>query len=164
MKYLIGLLAFAGLLESAYAACDASVRLSDDSARFIVKSAGVVRDSHTGLLWQRCPQGQIWSGSVGTCEGDALQFTWFEAMQIAASDGWRVPNKKELVSIIAYDCNSPAWHAPAFGQQPIGVFWSSTPLPYFSSGAAWAVDFADGAFTQTSATNAHAVRLVKSAD
>ncbi len=167
MKFInayLGLFAFAGLTANALAACDASVQIRSVDDRFEVKAAGVVRDSQTGLSWQRCPLGQSWSDEAASCTGEATQYTWFEAMQISTNDDWRVPNKKELVSIVAYDCSAPAWSEAAFGSQSVGVFWSATPLPYFSSPTAWAIDFADGAFTQTSASNTYAVRLVKGGD
>lgn len=160
----LGLFAFAGAAANTFAACDASVQLESVDNRFEAIAAGIVRDSKTGLNWQRCSLGQSWSDAASSCTGEATQYTWFEAMQIATNDGWRVPNKKELVSIVVYDCSAPAWSEAAFGAQNTGVFWSATPLPYFGSPTAWAIDFADGAFTQTSASNTYAVRLVKGGD
>ncbi|MFM2449292.1 MAG: hypothetical protein RIS44_1742 [Pseudomonadota bacterium] len=57
-----------------------------------------VRDSRTGLIWSRCSVGQSWSGTA--CEGIAKQFTAQEAQKISVT-GWRLPNIRELSSLIS---------------------------------------------------------------
>ena len=50
--------------------------------------------------------------------------------------GWRVPNVKELESLIDRGCANPAISGGRFPDQPAVDFWSSTP--------GWAVSFNDG--------------------
>ena len=95
---------------------------------------------------------------------DQTQYTWDQALA-AAEGGWRLPNKKELASIIEYQCRLPAINAQLFSVVDDGVsgnvYWTSTPLIYFSQPTVWAIDFADGAFINRATSEALRVRLVR---
>lgn len=117
-------------------------------ARYTVSNDGEeVSDLLTGLIWRRCAEGM--SVSDGACVGSARMFTHEASLQhaaaYAASTGkaWRLPNVKELSSIVDRARLSPAIDVAAFPGAPAGWFWSSTP----SAGSielGWYVDFADG--------------------
>jgi hypothetical protein len=70
-------------------------------------SGDEVIDHATKLVWKRCTEGQQWSGT--TCLGTTLWFTMADALAranaLAAATGqnWRVPNVKELDSIVDID-------------------------------------------------------------
>ena len=114
-------------------------------------SGGTVVDSATGLVWQRCSNGQSWTGS--SCLGTATISAWAAAVS-GAPAGWRLPNVKELESMVERRCASPAVDAVAFPSVPAASFWSSTP--------GWAVSFNDGSvLSGQSATTAMAVRYVQ---
>ncbi|MEZ5478585.1 MAG: DUF1566 domain-containing protein [Thiolinea sp.] len=117
-----------------------------------------VYDPKTDLTWQRCGVGQNWDGS--NCSGAATSMNWQQALESAGS-GWRLPNIKELASIIEQRCWSPAIDTGFFPNTPNSYYWSSSPYAYYNN-FAWALDFnygGDGA----SFKNSHRyVRLVRS--
>ena len=61
----------------------------------------IVRDSTTGLEWQRCPHGQSWTGSG--CSGTPWRGTWNDAVRITAPGGFRLPTIDELKTLAPYD-------------------------------------------------------------
>jgi len=117
-----------------------------------------VRHETTGLEWRRCPEGMSWVENSQRCDGAALEnLAWGEALQEAAdSDGWRVPNIKELRSIIERCRVDPAINEMVFPDTPPLFFWSSSPDALFADGSL-GVDF----FVDPSA--ATGLRLVRDA-
>ncbi|MGQ0711299.1 MAG: Lcl C-terminal domain-containing protein [Rhodoferax sp.] len=80
-----------------------------------------VKDARTGLVWKRCPEGKQWTGNQ--CSGTATQFGLDAWLLLADSQkAWRVPNIKELASLMT----SPE-HVDWLGADKIGSYWSSTP-------------------------------------
>lgn len=118
------------------------------AAPFVISSNGQeVTDSSSGLVWRRCPEGMVWSG--GECTGKYGTYTHETALQVASrvqsSSGvaWRLPNVKELASIIDRTKYSPAVDRAVFINIPSVWFWTSTPSMTNSS-AAFMVDFNAG--------------------
>ncbi len=97
----------------------------------------IVEDLETGLIWTRCPLGQ--SVQSGICADDVTvnnTYTWGEALDAAQAannatyegiDDWRLPNVKELQSIIAPTCKGQALNSFAFPTQQNTTLYSSTP-------------------------------------
>lgn len=102
-----------------------------------------VKDNVTGLIWQRCSLGQAWNGS--TCTGTATTHTWQDALTKAKAlgNGYRLPNIKELQSLVEPANYNPAINTNLFPNTPSSYFWSSSPSVY-SSGYAWGVYFNNG--------------------
>lgn len=101
--------------------------------RFVPSPDGAeVTDNLTGLIWQRCPVGTAWNAGSETCTGTATEFSWVEAQDYAASNrtgGWRIPNVKELFSLVDFTTPSPAIDHVAFPNTPTSPpFLSSTPF------------------------------------
>lgn len=100
--------------------------------RFIPSPDGTqVTDTLTGLVWRRCAEGMAWNKGTQTCEGAAKVFSWKEALDLAwvrRDGGWRVPNIKELFSIVSLQHSDPAIDPVAFPNTEwlIG-YASSTP-------------------------------------
>jgi len=118
----------------------------------------------TGLTWKRCAEGQIWDGT--TCAGTAGGYAWPEALQLGPASGvagfsdWRLPNLKELSSIVEQRNWSPAINTEVFPSAPLAYFWSASPYaPY--SGGAWVVVFSDGDVGASGKGSSDAVRLVR---
>ena len=114
------------------------------STEFIVVDDGsVIRHEVTGLEWQRCSIGQSWDGTM--CQGSATFHSWQEALNIAANAGgdWRLPNIKELRTIVERCRENPAINRQAFPNTPSRTFWSASPEAG-GSAFAWFVNFRDG--------------------
>ena len=99
----------------------------------IMSDPSVARHERTGLEWQRCPVGQELEGNV--CSGSAKHLTWQEALATGAAkgQGWRVPNIKELLSIVEECRVNPPLNRVIFPIEPVYAgFWSSSPYAWHS--------------------------------
>lgn len=132
------------------------------ASRFSINIAGdEVTDSKTALVWARCSVGQSWNGSACTGTGTESYLTHQAALQHAAAQtGWRLPNVKELSSLMDEGCQNPVIDSAAFPNTPSTWFWSSSPYMSFT-GVARGVDFGDGGVVNGGRGNAYAVRLVR---
>lgn len=116
---------------------------------FTQLSNGLVQDKITGLMWTRCPYGQSWDSVNSTCTGTAVQITWQDALQLSTSisDGghsdWRLPNIKELATIVEKRCVDASVNATLFPATAPENFWTSTTVVGNES-AAWAIAFYSG--------------------
>ena len=83
-------------------------REAPDSRYQLLNGDTEVKDSQTGLIWQRCSLGQTWSGT--SCTGTAATYNWVNTLQTAKNMGndWRVPNVKELDSLVEEACYDAA--------------------------------------------------------
>lgn len=135
-----------------------SVRLvragwSQVTPRYTVSTDGQeVTDNQTSLIWHRCSEGMIWNGT--TCAGTASTYTHEQALQLAAAQAsstgkaWRLPNVKELASIVDRSLSNPAIDSTAFPATPsslqqLSYYWSSSPFFGYgvTTGLAWSADF-----------------------
>jgi hypothetical protein len=147
----------------------ASIPATTPSSQFLNNGDGTVTDNRTGLTWKRCSEGQIRLDCTG---GAAVQYTWPDALarakEVNDSGGfaghadWRVPNIKELRSLVERQCVLPAINAQVFPGTPVNSFWSSSPYAGSGSGnSAWSVDFFDGGDAALLKSSAFFVRLVR---
>jgi len=128
--------------------------------RYSYSSNGAeVTDSQTGLIWQRCSAGQSWSSN--TCTGTATAYTHEAALVYAQTQtGWRLPNVKELSSIVDISRSNPAIDPVAFPATPSNGYWSASP--YAGSAAnAWVVNFGNGYVNHYGRDVNDLVRLVR---
>lgn len=116
--------------------------------RFIPSPEGTeVTDTLTGLIWQRCSAGMVWNNESQTCNGTATLFGWEDALGYAKAHregGWRLPNAKELASILDPDTASPAIDQLAFPNTPQWGFLVSTAIKFNGDINALYVDFSGG--------------------
>jgi hypothetical protein len=73
-------------------------------------------------------------------------------------DGWRLPTRIELASLVDFTTAGPAISA-SFTQAPSKRFWTSS-LAAYQPNAAWGVDFETGAVHQWSISESYTVRCV----
>ena len=128
-----------------------------------VTSSPYLHDT-TDLVWKRCAEGQTWDGT--TCAGEAVKYTWQEALQLAqeASNedllGWRLPNVKELAAIAERQCVRPAVNSTLFPETPPDDFWTSTPSSD-DPDRAWVVAFFNASHSIKEKDRYIYVRLVR---
>lgn len=138
----------------ALAACNGAINATTPSSDFIVHNNGTVTHLKTGLMWKVCSEGQqAWHNKYySDCAGNAGSYTWPQALQIprtlnssggyAGYTDWRLPNIKELESIVELQCTQPTINSVIFPRTANDFYWSSTFYGYRHYGAAWGVHFA----------------------
>ncbi len=83
-------------------------KTAPDSRYELLNDGKEVRDKKTGLIWQRCSLGQIWDGK--TCANSTTSHTWEQALKEtkALGNGYRLPNIRELNSLVERSCRDTA--------------------------------------------------------
>ncbi len=149
---------------------------------YVENDDGTVTDQNTQLVWEKKGDGggvhdrratALWSGNgVGETVWD-----WLDDVNSQAFAGhidWRIPNVKELQSIIDYQRSGPALHPVFDGNcvpgcseldcscSPIApaVFHSSTTDAALGT-SAWVVGFSDGSVATAVKTMAQSMRAVR---
>lgn len=114
-------------------ACNVNLVESAPASNFTINAAdATVIDNNTNLMWKRCVQGQTWNSILNKCEGSKLADSWKGALEAADTEtfagfsDWRLPNLKELYSIIETSCTNPALNATVFTDQNQVNTWTST--------------------------------------
>ncbi len=159
--------------------CSSSIPLTRPDSRYesvlgATPSGSEVRDKVTGLIWQRCAIGMVWSTTNSTCAPTppattAQKFKWTDALDVArttpaspAAGGrpWRLPNHAELYSLPERACYGPALNTTYFINDPAGWFWSSSPHGG-SVSMAWIVNTFNGEDYVNNKDYTFFVRLVR---
>lgn len=146
-----------------------------DRDRYVASSdASAITDLYTGLTWQRCQAGATLDnqGTAADLGDDSCTATgntglsWQAALQRSTTDttagfnDWRVPNAKELDSIVESSCLPAAIDSAIFPRLARTEYWSSTPTP--GDGAkAEAIGFVLGNTRSLNKTELADVRLVR---
>jgi hypothetical protein len=99
--------------------------------QYVEVGDGTISDLATGLIWQQADSagGMDWGEALNYCEG----------LQLAGQDDWRLPDAKELQSIVDYSLSPDSTGTPAIdpmflvsevvneaGALDYPVYWSST--------------------------------------
>ena len=121
----------------------------------------VVNDAWTGLQWRRCEEGKVWTGA--SCTGTPVTLAHEQALTWARDKaGWRLPNIRELASLVDLASASPVAVDPvAFPAATVGYVWAATPRTSFTS-SAWSVFFSYGSVDNSPRNGTSALRLVRS--
>lgn len=146
--------------------CSPNIIADAPNSRYIMNANGTVLDKKTALTWMRCALGRTWHN--GGCTGSAQDYDWRSALVAAKSTAfagkkdWRLPNQKELQSLIENRCHDPAINRTAFpnSNDTYAWYWSSSPVAGDSVGA-WLIDFSYGRDGWGNKNDGHYVRLVR---
>jgi len=151
----------------AYAGCNPKIRETTPITQFVIDAAkGTVLDKKTGLMWKQCAEGLA---GVDCATGSYAGYTWDVALRLAANSAhagyrdWRLPNLKELRSIVEEQSMDPAINVTVFPNTPHNLgeaFWSSSPVAE-SPDYTWHVGFVNGYPAGDGRNNAFGVRLVR---
>lgn len=145
--------------------CNDRVPANTPNSRFTVNADNTVTDLATGLMWQRCTIGQSGTDCSG---GRKTYMQWNIALETAENDttagysDWRLPNIKELTSIIERRCYEPAINLDIFPNTPTaGLYWSSSPFAQ-SNISVWIAYSEYGYDYEANKRDYNVVRLVRS--
>jgi hypothetical protein len=141
--------------------------------KFLDNGDGTITDLRFGLMWSICTHGQIYKAQDNNCQGDGKAInTWSLALQSQETvndentlgyNDWRLPNIKELHSIVERACRNPAIRFDLFPDSLNVVYWTNTPDDEVNPGLLGRiVDFSDGSeFFRDTSDNLY-VRHVRS--
>jgi hypothetical protein len=143
---------------------------------------GTSTDNNTGLMWEKK---SLEGTTVTNINHRDKTYTWADAVAghiaglnagaFAGYTDWRLPNVKELQSIVNYENQSPSVSAPAFNDGCVASctvlncscttavnvnYWSSS-TDAFSPASAWGVFFFDGSVSPVNKNSPRHVRAVR---
>ncbi len=169
LTLLLALLSLTGA-HAAQTCLTGTIAASTPASRFADHGDGTVTDNATGLMWKKCSEGQSYNGATRGCDGTAATYSWQQALQKATAinagggfsgqSDWRLPNVKELSSIVEHQCAYPTINQEVFPATPSVWFWSSSPVAS-NSNYAWDVSFSEGNVTAFFKHTEYGVRLVR---
>ena len=120
------------------------------AAHYTVNGDGTVTDNVTGLMWQQ--------EDDNIARMYKLAITYCENIDFSTYSDWRLPNRKELSSIIDNSQGEPVIDSAAFPNTDSSHYWSSTTA---APPLAWSVDFSNGNVSYYDKANSRYVRCVR---
>ncbi|MDR7121203.1 DUF1566 domain-containing protein [Rheinheimera soli] len=167
-KYLMLVLMMA-LPAQAAQVCFGNITTTKALSSFQLNTDGTVLDTTTKLMWSRCLVGQSWDSSSRSCTGTAQQLDWSEALldaqrsTLAGYGTWRLPNAKEVLTLIERSCVDPAINLTAFPASNSENIWTSTTM-ITQPERAWAIAMYSGKNNTKEKITRLYVRLVRFSD
>ena len=139
---------FIALLVAALAV---PVNLASQESRFTDNGDGTVTDNTTGLMWQQTDDdvARNWESALGYCED----------LTLAGHTDWRLPDIKELRSIVDNTRYNPSIDTTYFPGTKSWYYWSSSPGALYTD-VAWSVYFYYGQVAYVK-TDTYYVRCVR---
>jgi hypothetical protein len=118
---------------------------------------GTVTDLNTGLMWQ---QGDTQNDSGGRPWQEACDYCSGLTLPSGGYSDWRLPNRRELMSIVIYGRYNPSIDTTYFPDCRSSNYWSSSTYAILTD-FAWVVYFYGGGVDSYYGTNPHYVRCVR---
>ena len=104
---------------------------------------GTILNKTNGLVWQQEEGGTMdWEAALSYCEN----------LELAQRDDWRLPNVKELQSLIDHTANTPALDTVFFPGVNSAEYWTSTTSEAVTA-RAWIVNFSTGLVSESGGNN-----------
>jgi hypothetical protein len=135
--------------------------------RFMDNGDGTITDNCTGLMWQKDTADVSGNGLIGDSEEDGLfwpdALKYCESLNFAGHTDWRLPNVRELQSIVDYGRWDPAID-PVFTAVSDDYWSSSSDLSESDDSLnPWRVRFDAGYVDSWGVTGDHFIRAVRNA-
>lgn len=131
--------------------------------RFVDNGDGTITDKATGLMWVKQPEN---IGGVWVSEGEPVKVSWNDAidncnaLSYAGFSDWRLPNVRELSSLLYYAKSAPLIDTTFFPNTKNAYYFTSTT--YFASTTnAFQGSFLHGFFSILAKTSTAYVRPVR---
>tara|TARA_Y100000589_G_scaffold324006_1_gene359449 strand:+ start:442 stop:921 length:480 start_codon:yes stop_codon:yes gene_type:complete len=118
------------------------------SANFIDKGYYVI-DLKNKVEWLKCSAGQQWSDEKLDCIGEPVKLdldevkTANQMINDQLGGKWRLPNRKELESLVCKKCKDVKINLDLFPNTPAQPFWTSQ-RNWWSPKFFWSVNFFTG--------------------
>ncbi len=115
---------------------------------FVDKGFYVI-DLKNKVEWLKCSVGQQWSDEKQNCLGHAIKLDHKEIKEAnmmlndQIEGEWRLPNRKELESLICEECKEVKINEELFPNTPAEPFWTSQ-RNWWSPKFFWSVNFFTG--------------------
>jgi hypothetical protein len=115
-------------------------------------STNIIKDNYTELLWEKkvIYQKYKWKNAQQYCKN----------LTVDGYKGWRLPSKKELLSLVDRTKQNPAIDTDYFNIRKKDFYWTSTKYPH-GVDKAWAIDFTYGEDMQKHINSTFYIRCVK---
>lgn len=150
--------------------CNINIESSHLEQQYIDNSDGTITDVVNGLMWAKCSLGETFNNT--NCDGEATSYdTWTEALlaaktnenYIGDANDWRLPNIKELGSLVERACVAPAIDLALFPETPELAYWSNTfdSSDINNSIKGLIIDFYDGSEILNLSKDKKLIRLVR---
>ena len=130
-----------------------AVRGEQSASVYKDNSDGTVTDTTTGLMWQQATSGNAmnWQDALSYCHN----------LNLGGHTDWRLPNFKELQSLVDYSIDNPSVNTAYFPKTvTYPPYWSAT-TDEVGAWAAWAVNFGEGTNTNFYKSSDLSVRAVR---
>ena len=158
---------FAIQVQAACTAGNPNVLTVEDTPTtdFTNNGDGTVTHGLTGLMWKQCAEGL---SGTDCLTGTAATMSWSSALQSASSDttagysDWRLPNQRELISILETCGYAPAINQVIFPNTPLASYFWSASSSVAAPSYALHVYFYEGGSNEAIKTATYNVRLVRS--
>lgn len=125
---------------------------------YIDNGDGTVTDNATGLMWASDGNGLGCNSGVTISWPNAI--AWASALNFAGHTDWRIPNIKELLSLLNYSLISPKIDTAYFPSTYGNYYWTSTTDP-ISTTFAFRVIFASAYVSIGGKATLYYVRAVR---
>jgi len=128
---------------------DGVYNINPMSFTVIGSNSDMVQDNNTGLVWQRQDDGNSynWYQAAGVYDANynSSSQNVCGALNLGGFGDWRLPSKKELITIVDYSIPypGPTINMTYFPNTKSSDYWSSTTNAS-SPDSAWVVDFVVG--------------------
>jgi len=149
--FLNGVVSYYFKTSSYYVRCVRGTQTTSASF-FIDMGDGTVTDNTTGLMWQQADDAttRTWEQAITYCEG----------LSLAGFTDWRLPNVKELGSMVDNTVINPSINTVFFPSAISSNYWSSTTYAGNVT-FAWYVVFSSGDVSSSVKTSSNYVRCVR---